>query len=64
MYVYHTYAKNGGLYNKVTMLTEKNNKIVNSKIILGGIPASDSNNGAGSNSDPMSIRFNRRFGDP
>lgn len=45
MYVYHTYAKNGGLYNKALMLTEKNNKIVNSKIILDGIPASDSNNG-------------------
>jgi aldose sugar dehydrogenase len=45
MYVYHTYAKNDGLYNKVLMLTEKNNKIVNSKIILDGIPASDSNNG-------------------
>ena len=45
MYVYHTYAKNGGLYNKVLMLTEKNNKIVNSKIILDGIPASESNNG-------------------
>jgi glucose/arabinose dehydrogenase len=45
MYVYHTYAKNGGLHNKVLMLTEKNNKIVNSKIILDGIPASDSNNG-------------------
>lgn len=45
MYVYHTYAKNGGLYNKVLMLTEKNNKIVNSKIILDGVPASDSNNG-------------------
>ena len=45
MYVYHTYAKNGGLYNKVLMLTEKNNEIVNSKIILDGIPASDSNNG-------------------
>lgn len=45
MYVYHTYAKNGGLYNKVLMLTEKNNKIVNSKTVLDGIPASDSNNG-------------------
>jgi glucose/arabinose dehydrogenase len=45
MYLYHTYAKNGGLYNKVLMLTEKDNKIVNSKIILDGIPASDSNNG-------------------
>lgn len=45
MYVYHTYAENGGLYNKVLMLTEKNNKIVNSKIILDGVPASDSNNG-------------------
>jgi aldose sugar dehydrogenase len=45
MYVYHTYANNGGLYNKVLMLTEKNNKIVNSKIILDSIPASDSNNG-------------------
>lgn len=45
MYVYHTYANNGGLYNKVLMLTEKNNKIVNSKTVLDGIPASDSNNG-------------------
>src|SRR5918996_3618205 len=45
MYVYHTYINEEGLYNKVLMLTERNNKIVDSKIILDGIPASDLNNG-------------------
>jgi glucose/arabinose dehydrogenase len=45
MYIYHTYAKQGKLYNKVLLLTEKDNKIINSKIIIDHIPASDSNNG-------------------
>ena len=45
MYVYHTYINEERLYNKVLMLTERNNKIVDSKIILDGIPASDLNNG-------------------
>jgi glucose/arabinose dehydrogenase len=45
MYVYHTYVKNGGLNNKVLMLTERDNSIVDSKVILDNIPASDSNNG-------------------
>jgi glucose/arabinose dehydrogenase len=45
MYIYHTYAKDGKLYNKILMLTERDNKVVDSKIILDSIPASDSNNG-------------------
>lgn len=45
MYIYHTYFKEGGFYNKVLMLTEEDNKITDSKIILDSIPASDSNNG-------------------
>jgi len=45
MYVYHTYINKERLYNKVLMLTERNNKIVDSQIILDGIPASDLNNG-------------------
>ena len=45
MYIYHTYAEQGKLYNKVLLLTEKDNKIINSKIIIDHIPASDSNNG-------------------
>lgn len=45
MYVYHTYLTNGRVYNKVLMLTEKDNKVMDSKIILDNIPASDSNNG-------------------
>ncbi|HKI09038.1 MAG TPA: PQQ-dependent sugar dehydrogenase, partial [Nitrososphaeraceae archaeon] len=45
MYVYHTYINKERLYNKVLMLTERNNKIVDSKIILDSIPASDQNNG-------------------
>ena len=45
IYVYHTYLTDGRVYNKVLMLTEKDNKVMDSKIILDSIPASDSNNG-------------------
>ncbi len=45
IYIYHTYAKDGRLYNKILMLTERKNKIVDSRVILDNIPASDSNNG-------------------
>jgi glucose/arabinose dehydrogenase len=45
MYVYHSYIKDGGIYNKILMLTERNNKIMDSKTVLDNIPASDLNNG-------------------
>jgi aldose sugar dehydrogenase len=45
MYAYHSYIRDGGIYNKILMLTEKNNMIVDSKTILDNIPASDLNNG-------------------
>ena len=45
MYVYHTYLTDGRVYNKVLMLTEKDNKVIDSKIIIDSIPGSDSNNG-------------------
>ena len=45
IYVYHTYVEDERLYNKVLVLTERNNKIVDSKTILDRIPASDLNNG-------------------
>jgi glucose/arabinose dehydrogenase len=45
IYIYHTYVEDERLYNKVLVLTERNNKIVDSKTILDRIPASDLNNG-------------------
>ena len=45
MYIYHTYSNGTSVFNKVLALTEKNHKIVASKVILDGIPASDSNDG-------------------
>lgn len=45
LYVYHTYSNGTGVYNKVLMLTEKDNKIVDSKVIIDGIPAADRNDG-------------------
>jgi glucose/arabinose dehydrogenase len=45
IYIYHTYVEDKRLYNKVLVLTERNNEIVDSKTILDRIPASDLNNG-------------------
>jgi aldose sugar dehydrogenase len=45
IYIYHTYVEDERLYNKVLVLTERNNKIVDSMTILDRIPASDLNNG-------------------
>lgn len=45
IYIYQTYVEDERLYNKVLVLTERNNKIVDSKTILDRIPASDLNNG-------------------
>jgi len=47
LYVYHTYVNSteGKVYNKVLMLTEKDNRIVQSKVIMDRIPAADTDNG-------------------
>jgi len=45
LYVYHTYSNGSAVFNKVIMLTEKDNKIVDSKVIIDKIPAADRNDG-------------------
>jgi glucose/arabinose dehydrogenase len=44
-YVYYTYSNNTGLFNKVLMLKESNNRIIDSKTILDGIPGDDYRDG-------------------
>jgi glucose/arabinose dehydrogenase len=45
LYIYQTYTNGTAVFNKVVMLTEKDNKIVDSKVVLDGIPAADRNDG-------------------
>ncbi|NWG36743.1 sorbosone dehydrogenase family protein [Nitrososphaera sp.] len=45
LYIYHTYANSTGVFNKVVMLTERDDKIIDSATILDGIPAADRNDG-------------------
>jgi glucose/arabinose dehydrogenase len=45
LYVYHTYSNGSNVFNKVLMLTERDNKIVESKVMIDGIPAADRNDG-------------------
>lgn len=45
MYIYHTYTNGNELFNKVLLLKEKDNKIIDSKIIIDSIPGSLYNNG-------------------
>lgn len=44
-YVYCTYSNSTGLFNKVLMLTESNNRIIDSKTILDGIPGDEYRDG-------------------
>ncbi|MGB7695915.1 MAG: PQQ-dependent sugar dehydrogenase [Nitrososphaeraceae archaeon] len=44
-YVYYTYSNSTGLFNKVLMLKESNNRIIDSKTILDGIPGNDYRDG-------------------
>ena len=44
-YVYYTYSNSTGLFNKVLMLTESNNRIIDSKTILDGIPGDEYRDG-------------------
>lgn len=45
LYVYHTYSNGSNVFNKVLMLTERDNQIVESQVIIDGIPAADRNDG-------------------
>ena len=47
LYVYYTYSNSTEekIYNKVVMLTEKDNKIIQSKVIIDRIPGADRDNG-------------------
>jgi aldose sugar dehydrogenase len=45
LYVYHTYSNNSDVLNKVLMLTENDNKIVESKVLIDNIPAAERNDG-------------------
>jgi len=44
-YVYYTYSNSTGLFNKVLLLTESNNRIIDSKTILDGIPGDEYRDG-------------------
>jgi len=45
LYVYHTYSNGSSVFNKVIVLTERDNKFVESRIIIDGIPAANGNDG-------------------
>ncbi len=45
LYIYHTYSNGTSVFNKVLMLTEKDNKIIESRVIIDGIPAAAGNDG-------------------
>jgi glucose/arabinose dehydrogenase len=45
LYIYHTYSDGMSVMNKVLMLTERDNKIVESRVIIDSIPAADRNDG-------------------
>ena len=45
IYIFYTYIDNNNLFGKVLSLKEKDNKIIDSKVIIDKIPASLYNNG-------------------
>ena len=45
LYIFQTYSNGTAIMNKVMMLTERDNKIVESKVVIDGIPAADRNDG-------------------
>jgi glucose/arabinose dehydrogenase len=44
-YIYFTYSNNTGIFNRVLMLEENKNKIIDSRTILDGIPGSEFRDG-------------------
>lgn len=45
LYIYYTYSNGSGVYNKVVMLTEKDNRVIESQVVIDGIPAAAGNDG-------------------
>jgi glucose/arabinose dehydrogenase len=45
IYIYHTYSSGSNVFNKVLALTERDNKIIESQVIIDGIPAAAGNDG-------------------
>ena len=45
LFIYQTYSNGTAVFNKVLALTEKDNKIIDAKVILDGIPASTVDDG-------------------
>jgi glucose/arabinose dehydrogenase len=45
LYIYHTYSNGSSILNKVMALREEGNKIVESRVIIDGIPGADRNDG-------------------
>ena len=45
LYIYHTYSNGSTVLNKVVMLTERDNQIIESQVIIDGIPAADRDDG-------------------
>jgi glucose/arabinose dehydrogenase len=45
LYVYHTYSNGSTVLNKVLAFTEHDNKIIESKVIIDGIPAAEVHDG-------------------
>ncbi len=45
LYVYHTYVEDGSLWNKVTRVTEADNRLVKAETIVDKIPGSQFSNG-------------------
>ena len=45
IYIYHSFKNNSKIFNRVVLLTEKDDQIVNSKTLIDNIPGSSYNNG-------------------
>ena len=45
LYIYHTYVEDDSLWNKITRITEKDNRLVDAQTILDKIPGSQFSNG-------------------
>jgi glucose/arabinose dehydrogenase len=52
MYIYHTYSNASGIFNKVLLLIENKNKIVDSRILIDGIPGGKFHDGGRINFGP------------
>jgi glucose/arabinose dehydrogenase len=52
MYIYHTYSNASGIFNKVLLLIENKNKIVDSRSLIDGIPGGKFHDGGRINFGP------------